>query len=78
MSASADLSLSTPTLPAAQHSTLEKLIVAVLDRTIDSAEGIRQVFANRRKRRAWRQDLPWNVGMDHLAETGCPPWIHRP
>jgi hypothetical protein len=78
MSASADLSLSTPTLPAAQRSALEKLIVAVLDHAIDADEGVRHALLNRRKRRAWRQDLPWNVGMDHLAETGCPPWIHRP
>ena len=77
MGTSADLWLSTPTLPATQRSALEKLIVAVLDRAIDTAEGIRQALLSRRKRRAWRQDLPWDVGMDRLAETGHPPWVPR-
>jgi hypothetical protein len=76
--ASADLSLSSPTIPAAQRSALEKLIVAVLDRAIDTAEGIRQALLNRRKHRAWRQDIPWDVGMDRLAEQALPSWIQRP
>jgi hypothetical protein len=78
MRTSADLSLSSPTITAAQRSSLERAIVAVLDHAIDAAESVQQAILSRRKRRAWRQDLPWNVGMDHLAETGCPPWIHRP
>jgi hypothetical protein len=78
MSTTANLSLSSPTVPASQLSALERAIIALLDHAIDATEGVQQAIVNRRKRRAWRQDLPWNVGMDHLAETGCPPWIHRP
>jgi len=73
----AQLSLSSSTIPAAQRSTLERAIAALLDHAIESVEGIRQSLLNRRRRRAWRQDLPWDVGMDHLAETGHPPWVPR-
>jgi hypothetical protein len=52
-------------------------MTAVLNFAFDAAEGVRQVVRSRRKRRAWREDLPWNVGLDHLAEQAYPPFVPR-
>jgi hypothetical protein len=53
-------------------------MTAVLNFALEAAENVRQAVHNRRKRRAWRDDLPWDVGMDHLAEQALPSWIQRP
>jgi hypothetical protein len=78
MRTSADLLLASPSIPVTHRRTLKRLMIAVLDFALDAAEDVRQTIRIRRKHRAWRQDLPWNVGMDHLAEQALHPWIQRP
>jgi hypothetical protein len=52
-------------------------MTAVLNLAFDASQAVQQVFRGYRKTRAWQDDLPWDVGPDHLAETGYPPFVPR-
>jgi hypothetical protein len=89
MRTSADLLLASPSIPATHRRTLKRLMIAVLDLALDAAKDVRQAVRIRRKPLTWREDLPWDVGLDHLAEQAFdagmnhlakqafPPWIPR-
>jgi len=74
---SADLWLAAPPIPAAHRSPLKKLMTAVLNLVFDASQAATRLVRRRRRSRAWRQDLPSNIGLDHLAETGFPPFVPR-
>jgi hypothetical protein len=74
---SADLWLASPAIPAAHRPPLKQLKTAVLNLAFDASQAVTQIVHRRRKSRAWREDLPSNVGLDHLAETGYPPFVPR-
>jgi hypothetical protein len=73
----AHLWLASPSIPTARRLPLRKLITTVLNLALDASEAVRQVVRRPGKSPAWREDLPWNVGLDHLAETGYPPFVPR-
>jgi hypothetical protein len=77
MHTSAGLWLASPSIPAAHRSTRVRLMTAVLNLAFDASQAVRQVRRSRPRRRAWREDLPWNVGLDHLAEQAYPPFVPR-
>jgi len=70
-------SISAPSIPAPGHVSFLTAIAAALLRVIQVGETVRRVVRGRRKSHAWRQDLPWDVGMDRLAEQAFPTWIPR-
>jgi hypothetical protein len=75
--ASADLWPASPPIPTAHRPPLKKLVTTVLNLAFDASQTLRQVVRRHRRSRVWREDLPWNVGLDHLAETGCLPFVPR-
>ena len=77
MRTSADLWLASPPIPAAHRPPLKQLMTAVLNLVFDASQAVTQLLHRRRRSRAWREDLPSNVGLDHLAETGFPPFVPR-
>lgn len=64
------------TVPVPRRGFLRKLAATVLAWVENAAEAAVRTFRGSR-RRPWRQDLPWNVGMDHLADQANPAWIPR-
>ena len=47
------------------------------DAVLRSVAVIRNVMLARRSPRSMGQDLPWDVGLDRLAEQANPPWVPR-
>jgi hypothetical protein len=70
--------LSSAPIPAARWNTLTALVATAVGHARQAFAGVRLAVRGRRKRASWQQDLPWNVGMDHLAEQAYRPWILRP
>ena len=42
-----------------------------------SASAVRKTLFARPSNTSIRKDLPWDVGLDHLAEQASPPWVPR-
>ncbi len=42
-----------------------------------SASAVRKALFARLSNTSIRKDLPWDVGMDRLAEQASPPWVPR-
>jgi len=78
MRASANPSLSSPPIPAPRWRPLTARVTTSVTLARVMIARIRLAIHGRRKRGVWQQDLPWDVGMDHLAETAYRPWILRP
>lgn len=78
MRTSANPSLPSPAIPAARWSTLAALVATAISSGGAAIDAFRLAIRARRKRDAWQQDLPWDVGMDRLAEQAYRPWILRP
>jgi phage terminase large subunit-like protein len=77
MNTSADLSLAAPSVPVPGRAALCRLLAAGIARIQGSAGMVRHAMRHRPARRAWRQDLPWDVGLDRLAEQANPTWVPR-
>jgi len=78
MRTSADLWIASPATSAPHRPPLTKLMKAVLNLAFDASQAMLQIVrSSRRKTRGVREDLPWNVGLDHLGETGFPPFVPR-
>ena len=74
---SAQLSLASPAVSARRRGVLGTAIITAFVAARAAFDGVRRVAAGRRPSRARRQDLPWDVGLDRLAEQAFPPWIYR-
>ncbi len=78
MRESANLTLSSPSVVVPETQGLRAASENVLIRLLAAMRAIPRVLGGRRPRKAWKSDLPWNAGMDRLAEVGYPPpWIPR-
>ena len=77
MGTSPDLWIASPAIPAPHHPLLKRLMTAVVNVTFDATEALQHVVRSRGTGRHVRRDLPWNVGLDHLGETGYPPFVPR-
>ena len=77
MRTSTGLSLIPAPMSFPHHGPLHGLALAARAHLRSMVASIDRTAASRRKRRAWRQNLPWDVGLDHLAEQASPPWIPR-
>ena len=78
MQTTSDVSLTSPPIPSARWGLPPGLIAALI-RGVQAAVGVLGRPLRRvRRRAAWRDDLPWDVGMDHLAEQAYRSWILRP
>ena len=77
MRTSTGLSLVPAPVPLPHPGPLHGLMLAARARLRSVVASVVQPVGDRRKQRAWRQDLPWDVGLDHLAEQASPPWIPR-
>jgi len=78
MRISAQLSMASPAVPARRRGVLGTAIITAFELARAALDGVRQVVAGRQPSRARHQDLPWDVGLDRLAEQAFPPWIYRP
>jgi hypothetical protein len=78
MHTSSDLALSSPSVPDARRTRLAAVIAALVYGAQEAADVVHRALRGRRRQHAWRDDLPWNVGLDHLAEQAYRPWILRP
>jgi hypothetical protein len=67
----ASASIATPREPA---SALARL----MDGIVDFAAAVLRGRSARRRPSSWAGDLPWDCGMDRLAEQAYRPWILRP
>ncbi len=70
-------SVSAPSIPVPGHGNSLAAIAAAVVRVLHAGEVVRQAVGRRRKRSSWSDDLPWDVGMDRLAEQAFPTWIPR-
>ncbi len=77
MRTSADLWLASPAIPAPHRTPLKRLVTAAVNLAFDASQALQQAVRSRGKPRQVREDLPWNVGLDHLGETGYPPFVPR-
>jgi hypothetical protein len=79
MHTSSELALPSRPVPAARR-TGSSAVIRALVRAVQMAGAAvtYRVLAGSRRRRAWREDLPSNVGMDQLAKQAYHPWILRP
>jgi hypothetical protein len=78
MRTSASPSLTSSAIPATRWSTFTALVSTAIRHGFDAIAAVRLAVRGRRKRGDWQQDLPWDVGMDRLAEQAYRPWILRP
>jgi hypothetical protein len=77
MRPSADFWPVSTSITAAHRRRMRQLIQCAVDLASETFVVLRQAWRSRRAHRTWREDLPWNAGMDHLAETGYTPFIPR-
>lgn len=82
MHTSANLSVSSPSvpvpsIPANRGFILRAAIAAILTHVAQAGAAVRRAAVGRRRRSSWSKDLPWDVGMDRLAEQAFPSWIPR-
>lgn len=76
MPPSANLSLLSTAVPAPMRGSLRQHAAAAWTRAATAFDAIVPARHSRR-RRALSQGLPWDVGLDRLAEQANPPWIPR-
>jgi hypothetical protein len=77
MRTSTGLSLVPGAVPVPRHGMVHRWLAATLRRTQDALDSTLGALRSPRRRRPTRQDLPWDVGLDYLAEQANPTWIPR-
>lgn len=77
MSAQVPLTLTHVSAPAAGHPIRPGLLPRTFDAVVWSVVAIRNAVFPPRPHRSRRHELPWDFGMDYLAEQASPPWIPR-
>lgn len=75
MHTSTDLPLPTAAVPAERWAWWAGATASLVRRTHDSIARLR---GSKRSTGVWSDELPWNSGMDRLAEQAYRPWIFRP
>jgi hypothetical protein len=76
MRTSLHISISSPSSPTdlGPASALARL----MDGLVAFAAAVRRARFSRRRPSSWATDLPWDCGMDRLAEQAYRTWILRP
>lgn len=77
MRSSTSLTLFPAPIRLPRHGLLYRTLAAGLAYVLDAAESRLLALQAPRNRRSQRQDLPWDVGLDHLAEQAHPTWVPR-
>lgn len=77
MRSSTRLTLFPATIRLPRHGVVYRALSSALAYVLDGAETYLLALRTPRRRRSLRQDLPWDVGLDHLAEQAHPTWVPR-
>ncbi|MBM3122673.1 MAG: hypothetical protein FJZ97_10905 [Chloroflexi bacterium] len=77
MRSSTSLTLFPAPVRLPRHGVVYRTLAAALAYVLDAAEARLLAFRAPRRRRSQRQDLPWDVGLDRLAEQAHPTWIPK-
>lgn len=75
MRTSPHISIPSASIPTALRpmSAFARLVGAII-----GFAAVRRFRLSRRRPSSWAKDLPWDSGMDRLAEQAYRPWILRP